>query len=159
MSTTAYLAGALGSILALTVGAAEIKVVSSPAASSALNEVAPQFEKAIGHKVVLEYANIAAWRKRIGEGADFDIAVVGPALIEDLLKEGKVAAGTPYKIGRTGLAVIVRKGAARPDISSSEAFKRALLGAKTVGHSATGESGVGFQSVLARLNITNEMKP
>jgi molybdate transport system substrate-binding protein len=147
------------SLLAATVNAAEIKVVSSPAASAALAEVSPQFERATGHKVVLEFANIAAWRKRIGAGETFDIAVVGPKLIEDLIQDGKIAAGTQYMIGRTGLAVVTRKGGAKPDISSADAFKRALLGARSVGHSATGESGIGFMAVLDRLGIANAMKP
>ena len=155
-----YAGGAFlaASLLAATVNAAEIKVASSPAASAALAEVAPQFERATGHKVVLEFANIAAWRKRIDAGEAFDIAVVGPKLIEDLIQQGTIAAGTQYPIGRTGLAVITRKGGARPDISSADAFRRALLGAKTVGHSATGESGIGFMSVLERLGVTSEMK-
>ena len=147
------------SLMAAAVNAAEIKLISSPAASSALKEVTPQFERATGHKVLLDFANIAALRKRIGAGEAFDIAVVSPKLIEELLQQGTIAAGTDYKIGRTGLAVVTRKGGARPDISSADAFKRALLGAKLVGHSATGESGIGFLSVLERLGITNEMKP
>ena len=137
----------------------QIKVISSPAASSALKEVAPRFERATGHKVALEFANIAAWRKRIGAGEAFDIAIVGPKLIEDLVQQGTIAADTLYMIGRTGLAVVTRKGGARPDIGSADAFKRALLGARLVGHSATGESGIGFLSVLDRLGIANEMKP
>lgn len=147
------------SLMAAAVSAAEIKLISSPAASSALKEVAPQFERATGHKVLLDFANIAALRKRMGAGEGFDIAIVSPKLIEELLQQGTIAAGTRYNIGRTGLAVVTRKGAPRPDISSAESFKRALLGARSVGHSATGESGIGFLSVLDRLGITNEMKP
>jgi molybdate transport system substrate-binding protein len=146
-------------LLAVAVNAAEVKVFSSPAASGALTEVVPQFERATGHKVLLDFANIAATRKRIAAGETFDIAIVSPKAIEELLQQGTIAAGTQYNIGRTGLGVVTRKGAAKPDIGSVDAFKRSLLGAKSVGYSATGESGIGFMSVLDRLGIASEMKP
>lgn len=157
MLTGGVLLGA--SLLAATARAAELKVFSSPAASAALLEVAPPFERRTGHKVVLEFANIAAQKKKIAAGENFDIAIVSPKLIEELVQAGKIAAGTPYGIGRTGLAVTTRKGAARPDIGSVEAFKRSLLGARAVYYSATGESGIGFMTVLDRLGIAAEMKP
>jgi molybdate transport system substrate-binding protein len=147
------------SLLGVAVNAAEVKVFSSPAASGALTEVVPQFERATGHKVLLDFANIAATRKRIAAGETFDIAIVSPKAIEELLQQGTIAAGTQYNIGRTGLGVVTRKGAAKPDIGSVDAFKRSLLGAKSVGYSATGESGIGFMSVLDRLGIASEMKP
>ena len=147
------------SLLAVTAHAAEIKLISSPAASAALGEAAPAFERATGHKVVLDFANIAALRKRIAGGEAFDIAIVDPKLIEELVQQGAIAVGTPYQIGRTGLAITTQKGAPKPDISTVDAFKRALLGAKVVGFSATGKSGIGFLSVLERLGITAEMKP
>jgi molybdate transport system substrate-binding protein len=144
--------------LAVPAGAAEIKLLSTPAASSALREVTPQFERATGHRVLLDFANIAALRKRIAAGEAFDITIVSPKLIEELLHQGEIAAGTQYDIGRTGLGVFTRKGADKPDIVSVDAFKRALLAAKLVGYSATGESGIGFLSVLDRLGIAKEMK-
>ena len=138
--------------------AAEIKVFSSPAARSALLEIAPQFEHSTGHKLLVDFTNIAACKKRIAAGEAFDVAFVSPILIDELLQQGKIAAGTRLNVGRTGLGVIVQKGAARPDVSSDDAFKRALLGARTVLHAATGESGIGFMAVLDRLGIAAEMK-
>src|SRR5262245_57655750 len=91
------------SLLAVAVNATEVKVFSSPAASGALTEVVPQFERATGHKVLLDFANIAATRKRIAAGETFDIAIVSPKAIEELLQQGTIAAGTQYNIGRTGL--------------------------------------------------------
>src|SRR5262245_65273083 len=66
------------SLLAVAVNATEVKVFSSPAASGALTEVVPQFERATGHKVLLDFANIAATRKRIAAGETFDIASSAP---------------------------------------------------------------------------------
>src|SRR5262245_65138989 len=86
-------------LLELAVNAAEVKVFSSPAASGALTEVVPQFERATGHKVLLDFANIAATRKRIAAGETFDIAIVSPKAIEELLQQGTVAKGTRKHIG------------------------------------------------------------
>ena len=105
---------------------AEIIIFSSPAARSALQAIAPSFERASGHRLRLEIANIAACRKKIAAGEAFDIAFVSPKLIDELIAQGKVAADTRMIAGRTGLCVIVRKGAPRPDVSSVEAFRRAL---------------------------------
>ena len=85
--------------------------------------------------------------------------IVSPKAIEDLVQQGKIAAGTTLNIGRTGLAVVGRKGAARPDISTVESFKRTLLDVRLFAYSATGESGIGFLKVLDRLGITEAMKP
>jgi molybdate transport system substrate-binding protein len=141
----------------VSMSAAEIKVFSSPAARSALEEIAPQFERATGHRLLIEIANIAACKKKIAAGEAFDIAFVSPKLIDELVQQGTIAADTRMNAGRTGLCVIVRKGTPRPDVSSVEAFRRALLNAKTVVHAATGESGIGFMAALDVLGIKAEM--
>lgn len=137
--------------------ATEITIFSSPAARSALLEIAPQFERASGHRLRIEIANIAACKQKIAADEAFDVAFVSPKLIDELIAQGKVAVDTRTIAGRTGLCVIVQKGAPRPDVSSVEAFKRALLAAKTVVHGATGESGIGFRVALDRLGIAAEM--
>ena len=135
-----------------------IKIFSSPAARSALEEIAPQFERASGHRLLLDIANIAACKKKIAAGEAFDAAFVSPKLIDELLAQGRIAADTRINAGRTGLCVIVQRGAPRPDIGSVESFRRALLGAKAVVHAATGESGIGFKAVLDKLGIAAEMQ-
>src|SRR4030095_14255389 len=85
-------------LLAVAVNAAEVKVFSSPAASGALTECVPQFERATGHKVLLDFANIAATRKRIAAGETFGIAFLSPKAIEELLQQGTIAAGTQYNL-------------------------------------------------------------
>jgi molybdate transport system substrate-binding protein len=120
---------------------------------------AADFERATGHKVVIEFSNIATTRKRIDAGEGFDIAIVSPKAIEDLTQQGKIAAGATLNMGRTGLALVGRKGTARPDIGTVESFKRTLLDARLVAYSATGESGIGFLKVLDKLGIAAAMKP
>jgi molybdate transport system substrate-binding protein len=145
--------------MAMSTHAAEIKVFSTPAASTALRTVAPDFERATGHKLTLDFSNIATTRKRIDAGEAYDVAVVSPKAVEDLVQQGKFARGATLNLGRTGLAVVAKKGTPLPDISTPEAFKRALLEAKMVAYSATGESGIGFLKVLDKLGIAAEMKP
>jgi molybdate transport system substrate-binding protein len=147
------------SLFVFTAEAAEIKVLSTPAASTALRDIGPQFERSTGHKLLLDFANIAASKQKIMGGEPFDVAIVSPKAIDELLQEGKIAKGTRLDIGRTGLGVVVRKGAPRPDLGSTDALKRALLGAGAVAYSATGESGIGFLAVLDRLGIAGDMKP
>ena len=139
--------------------AAEIKVISSPGVRGVLGELAPQFQRATGHKVVMDFAVIAVLRRRIEAGEMFDIVIPDPTLIDELVKQGKVAAETAASFGRTGLGLGVRKGMPKPDISSADKLKDALLSAKAVGHSKEGQSGVNFLEVLDRLGIAQGMRP
>lgn len=144
---------------AVAVHAAEVKVFSTPAATAALQAALPDFERATGHTVKVDFQNIAKTRGRINAGDPFDVAVVSPKAVDDLQREGKLAAGLSLNMGRTGLALLGHKGFAKPDIGTAEAFKRTLLNAKLVAYSATGESGIGFLKVLDKLGIAAEMKP
>jgi molybdate transport system substrate-binding protein len=139
--------------------AAEIKLIASPGVRAALLELAPQFERATGHKVAMDFDVIAVLKRRIEAGEAFDVVIPGPELIDDLVKQGKVAADTRAAFGRTGLALGVRKGAPKPDISTPENLKRTLLAAKAVGHSKEGQSGIHFREALKRLGIAEEMRP
>ena len=139
--------------------AAEIKVIASPGVRAVLRELAPQFESTTGHKVVMEFDVIAVLKRRMEAGEAFDIVIPSPELIDDLIRQGKVAADTGAAFGRTGIALAVRKGAPKPDISTPENLKRALLDAKAVGHSKQGQSGVHFLEALNRLGIAQEMRP
>lgn len=144
---------------ALNAGAAEIKVIGSPGVRAALLELVPQFEKATGHKAVMDFAVIAVLKRRIAAGEAFDIVIPGPELIDELVGQGKVAADTRAAFGKAGVGLGVRKGAPKPDISTPESLKRALLAARAVGHSKEGQSGVAFLEALKRLGIEAEMRP
>jgi molybdate transport system substrate-binding protein len=139
--------------------AAEIKVIASPGVRAVLRDLAPQFESTTGHRVIMDFDVIAVLKRRIEAGEAFDVVIPGPELIDDLVKQGKVAADTRAAFGRTGVGLAVRKGAPKPDISTPESLKRALLAAKAVGHSKEGQSGVHFREALVRLGISEEMRP
>jgi len=140
--------------------AAEIKLMASANAAlrSALTEVAPEFERSTGHKVTMDFASAAPLKRRIDAGETFDI-VIAPAVVDDLIKQGKVAADTRAVFARTGLGIGAHKGAPKPDISSVEAFKRTLLNAKLVGNNPESEPGIQFLEILNRLAIAQDMRP
>ena len=139
--------------------AAEIKLIGSTGVRAVIGELAPQFEKASGHRVVTDFAVIAILKRRIEAGEAFDIVIPGPDLIAELVKQGKVAADANAPFARTGVALAVRAGAPRPDISTADKLRRVLLDAKAVGHSREGQSGVHFRAAIEKLGIAREMAP
>ena len=139
--------------------AAELKVLSGNGARAAVSELTAQFERATGHKVSIHFEVNSAVKRRIEAGEAFDVAVLNPPVLDDLIKQGKVAAGTRAVIGRSGIGVAVRAGAPKPDISSVPAFKHTLLSAKSVAYPGEGASGKYFVGLVDRLGIATEMKP
>jgi molybdate transport system substrate-binding protein len=141
------------------VQAAEIKILVVPALQTSLDVLAPQFERATGHKLDINYGGSSELVKRFAAGEAFDVALVWPAQIDRLLKEGKLTAGTRAEIARVAIAVAVKKGAPKPDVSTTEAFKRTLLNAKSISHSAEGASGIHLKTVFERLGIVAQVQP
>jgi molybdate transport system substrate-binding protein len=154
-------APALAAALLLAASAAhsaEIKVLSGNGAKAAVRELCSQFERASGHRIALRFEVNADLKRKIEAGETFDVAVLNPPVIEALIKDGKIIAGSSSNIGSAGLGVAVRSGAPKPDIASVEAFKRALLAAKSVAYPGKGASGLYFVSLLDRMGIAAEMK-
>jgi molybdate transport system substrate-binding protein len=142
--------------------AAEIKVLTAGAFKQVLLEAVPAFEKETGHKVVIDNDTVGALMKRIAGGEAFDVVVVSPGAIDELAKKGKVVAGSGAKLAKVGVGVMVREGAPKPDIGSVEAFKQALLQAKSVAYidpASGGSSGVYVEGLLAKLGIADQVKP
>ncbi len=98
---------------------AEIRVASIPF-KGPLDQIGPQFERATGHKLVIKYAPSGPLRKQIEAGEPFDVVLIFPDIVEDLIRQGKVASGTRSDIARAGLGLAVKKGAAKPDIRAAE---------------------------------------
>lgn len=149
---------ALAALQAHHVSAAEIRVLSIPF-KAPLEELGPQFERATGHKLVVKYAPSAPLKKLIDNGEPFDVVIVFPNLVDELIKQGKVAGGTRVDIARAGLGMAVKRGTLKPDVSSTDAFKRTLLSAKSIAYAAQGPSGIYFVNLLERLGIAAEIKP
>jgi molybdate transport system substrate-binding protein len=142
--------------------AAEIKVLTAGAFKQVLLMLVPDFEKQTGHKVIVENDTVGALAKRIEGGEVFDLAVLTPAAVNDLSSKGKFVAGSRTNLGRVGVGVVVKEGAPKPDISSVDAFKKALLAAKSVAYidpAAGGSSGIYVAGLLDRLGVAAEVKP
>ena len=161
----AMAAGLLFSVAGMMDGAvaeaAEIKVLASVALTSALDELAPQFERATGNKLTLGYSLIADIRKRIIAGETADVVILSRPAMEDLGKQDKIAAGSITDVVETPVAIAVRAGAPKPDISSADALKRALLAAKSIVYADPakgGASGIYFAHVVDQLGIAEQLK-
>src|SRR5262245_44164352 len=138
--------------------AAEIRVLCSNGLKAVMEDLAPQFERATGNKVVMTFGLAAEFKQRIEKGEAVDVAVLTPALIDDLIKQGKLAADSRAVIARTGLGLMIRAGAHKPDVSTTEAFKRSLLGSKSIAFAKEGASGVAFTALIEKLGIAADLK-
>ena len=139
------------------VRAAEIKVLSTQATEQAYRELAPQFEQASGHKVTTVFTGTLDVQKRIAAGESYDIILMAGPAIDDFIKAGKVVPGSRVDIARSGVGVAVKAGAPKPDIGSTEAVKKTLLAAKSIGYS-TGPSGVYLTGLFQRLGVADAIK-
>ena len=97
-------------------------------------------------------------KQRIEGGEPFDAAFLTPSAIDDLIARGKIAADSRATIARSGLAIAIRTGERRADIGTVDAFKRALLGAKSIAYAKEGASGVAFAALIQRLGIAADLK-
>ena len=139
--------------------AAEIKVLSTVGMQPATTELFAQFERASGHTIVVTYGLAAVLKQSFAEGrAAADVLVLTSPLVEDLAKQGKVTPGSKVNVARSGVGVGVKAGAPKPDISTPEALKSAVLAAKAVGFAKEGASGVAFARALERLGITEQVR-
>lgn len=136
----------------------DIKVLSTHAVEEVLRVIAPSFDHANGVRLVIDYDPANALKRKIEDGAIFDVAIVTRPVIDALAAQGKIVPETCADIGRSGLGIAVRKGAVRPDVASMDAFKCSLLAAKSVVRSREGTSGLYFESLLARLGIAEAMR-
>jgi len=141
-----------------TADAAEIHVLCSNGLKAVMEDLAPQFERATGHKVVVKFGLAAGFKQQIEKGEAFDLAVLTPPLIDDLIKQGKMAADSRAVIARTGLGIMIRAGSRKPDVTTTDAFTRSLVGAKAIAFAKEGASGVAFVATIDRLKIADTLK-
>ncbi|HZP79708.1 MAG TPA: molybdate ABC transporter substrate-binding protein [Pseudolabrys sp.] len=142
----------------VTAKANEVKVIAGAAFAPALSELGPQFERTTGDKLIVEYGITGTLKRQMESGEAFDLAIIPEGLIDAAVKQGKIAAGTRHEIARVGMAVAARAGAPRPDISSVDAFKRALLDAKSIAYPPQGAVGIHLAKVFERLGIAEQMQ-
>jgi molybdate transport system substrate-binding protein len=137
---------------------ADMKILSTHALQEVLGELGPPFERVSGVGLAIDYDPANALKSRIETGTPFDVAIVTRTVFDGLALKGKVRAETCKDIGRSGLGVAVRQGAAAPDIATVDAFRRSLLAARSVVRSKEGTSGLYFETLLGRLGIADAMR-
>jgi molybdate transport system substrate-binding protein len=137
----------------------EIRVLSGGAVQSPLGAALPAFEARSGHKVTIEFAPAGVIAKRVAAGEVFDLLVMPDENVDTYEKQGKVVPGSRAPLGKVGMGVAVNERAAAPDISTPEAFKQALLAAKSIVYidPARGTSGKHFAGVLQQLGIAEQV--
>jgi molybdate transport system substrate-binding protein len=135
-----------------------VRVLASNGVQGALNEIIPQCERAIGHPLSVEFGTTATLKPRIESGEAFDFTVLTSEAIDALIKEGKVAADSRANAARVGIGIGIRAGAAKPDVSTPEALKKALLNAKAITYAAAGASRPPTDKMLERMGIADALK-
>lgn len=138
---------------------AKISLFCSNSLRGALSDLLPAFERASGLHVEVSYDPAKVMMERIGRGETADAVIIGGSAINELVKQGKIAPGSKRAFASCGIGVAVRAGAKRPDIGSVEAFKRALLAAKSIAWTQQGASGIYFSGLIEQLGIANEIRP
>jgi len=144
-------------LLSGVASAAEIKVLSTQATEEAYKELAPQFEKASGHKVTTVFTGTLDALKRLGNGEAYDLLIMARQQIDELSQSGKVVAGSRTDIAKSGVGAAVGRGKPKPDISTVDALKKSLLAAKSIGYS-TGPSGIYVVTMFQKMGIADEIK-
>jgi molybdate transport system substrate-binding protein len=157
MALRATAAGAVLVMTMLSAGAAELTILTGQGVVSAVRELAPAFERASGHKVVISYELGLALMNKVNSGAPADVVTHYAAAIDDLIKQGKVLAGGGAPFARAGIGVAVKAGAPKPDIGSADAFKQAMLAARSVAYSRAGASGLYVAKLIERLGIADAL--
>ena len=155
--TIAAAIGVMSVLSSAAAGAAEITVLAGMGVVSGARDVAAAFERVTGHKVIVSFEAGPSLMQKVNSGAPADLVTHYPSAIDDLIKQGKVV-GSRVDFARAGVGVAVKSGAPKPDISTPEAFKRAMLGARSIAYARTGASGIITAKVMERLGIAEQLK-
>jgi molybdate transport system substrate-binding protein len=141
--------------------AAEIQALITTAMKAAIDDLVPKFERDTGNTVAVSFGPSGGIARRFVGGEPADVIVIDSGALDDLIRQGKVLPGATA-IASTGIGICVRKGAPRPDVSTPEALKRALLAAKSIAHTAPSGGGITAAHIMKlfeRLGIAAEVTP
>lgn len=146
-------------VTSMSASAAEIHVMSGGAPKEVFALLTPKFETQTGNKVKFTYAVITALREKLAAGEKADVLVLPVPVLDGLAKDGKVRADARATFGIVGISVVVKEGAPKPDISTKEKFKAAMLAAHSVVHATPGKtpSGTHMGKVMEQLGIVDAM--
>jgi molybdate transport system substrate-binding protein len=149
---------AFGMVMAAmtTVKASELKLIAGGSLAGLFKQLAPQFEQASGHTLAIHFDSTPNIIGRINAGTPFDVVVVPSDVFKDATAKSHLA--DPTDIARVGFGVIVREGAPKPDLSTPDSFRKALLAASSVASVPASSAGAYITKVYERLGIAEEMK-
>jgi molybdate transport system substrate-binding protein len=136
--------------------AAEIKVLSTNALKSVLEDLGPKFEQSSGNKLAITWGTAAQLKGEIEKGAAVDVAIVTDKGADDLIKQGKLASRAA--LARSGTAVAIQKGAPKPPLASADDFKKMVLAAKSIAWVEQGASGIYLKGLFERLGVMEQIK-
>jgi molybdate transport system substrate-binding protein len=157
------IAAVLAGVVVLPVGAGaqagDLHVICSTGLKGAMETIVPEYGRVSGRHVTIEYGASAVLKRTIEDGKAFDLAILTPAVVEDLIKEGRIAAGTRRDLARSDLAVGIRAGAPLSDIGTADALKRRLLAARSITYAREGAATATFVNILNRLGIAEAVAP
>ena len=145
--------------VAASASAADIHVFCTNGIRAVVEELRPRFEQQTGDRVVIMYEPSSQLRTRIDAGEPFDLAILTTALIDEEIKGGKLTADSRTVLARSGLGVSIRSGAKKPNISTVNGFKSALLNAESITYATQGASAAPFEVLVAKLGITAQLRP
>jgi molybdate transport system substrate-binding protein len=157
MNARVLLSIALGLLASGPSFAAEINIISAGAVEPGVTAAAEAFQQQTGTAVKIKFATAPAIRERVGGGEAADVVIAPPSLIDELAKAGKLDGSGRAAVGRVGVGVVVRDGAGKPDVSSAEALKRALLDADSVVYN-TASTGLYLDQLFERLGVGAQVK-
>jgi molybdate transport system substrate-binding protein len=139
-------------------GDAEIRIICSNGIKGAMDKLVPQYEHTSGRHIAIQYGASAVLKRTIEGGEPFDLTILTPGTIDDLIKEGKVAAGTRTDIASASLGAGVRAGSPKTDIGTPDAIKRRLLAAKSITYAKEGAATPAINNMIERLGIAADLK-
>jgi molybdate transport system substrate-binding protein len=138
----------------------ELKVYSTIGVQGAVEQLIPQFEQTSGYRLVVTWATAPMLVKRIQGGETADVMILNLAGIDTMSQEGRIAPGSAVTLASSGVAIAVKAGAPKPDISTAEALKKTLRDARSISYTdpaAGGASGIYFAKLLERMGIADEI--
>jgi molybdate transport system substrate-binding protein len=147
----------------LAVAADEIKVMTSGAFTAAYLELAREFERSTGHRIVTEATSMGTGPTsipaRLDRGEAIDVVIVADGDLEQLIKAGRIRPGTRVDLARSAIGMAVRRGAPKPDISSVDALRQTLLEAKSIAYSASVSGAYLSTELFQQLGIADRVLP
>ncbi len=138
---------------------ADLQVLATFGMQGAMEKILPEYKRASGQKVSIEYEESAVIQRQVANGKVFDLAILVPQIIDDLIKSGQIKAGTRTDIAKTSLGIGVRPGTPRRDIRTAEGVKETLLSARSITFAKVGSATPVIDKMIESLGIATVINP